>query len=132
MLGAIQRDQHPTVQALERVEYSLCRDRFEEQRIERRRRRPVQHQPNIRIGRDGGHTEQGLAVRPAVPLLQRALMAQERGASHEKDREVREADVSHGVLAVVARSFAPVRKIGADSSQLSEQGLQGGHKACES
>jgi hypothetical protein len=118
MLGAIQRDQHPTVQALERVEYSLCRDRFEEQRIERRRRRPVQHQPNIRIGRDGGHTEQGLAVRPAVPLLQRALMAQERGASHEKDREGREADVSHGVLAVVARSFAPVRKIGADSSQL--------------
>lgn len=131
-LGSIQRDQHPPAQTLERIEHARCRDRFEEQRIERRRLGAVEHQADIGVGWNGGHAEQGLAVRPAMSFGERALMAQERGASHEKHRERRETDVGQGVFTITARSLAPIRQTGADSFQLSDQGLQGRHRGIES
>lgn len=132
MLGSIQRDQNPPIQASEWVEHAVRGDRFEEQRIERHRRGTIQHLADIGVRWNGGHAEQGLAIRPAVSLFQRALMAQERGASHEEHRERREADVGHGVFAVTAWPFALVRKAGANAFQLSDQGLQDGHGAIES
>ena len=115
MFGSIDGDQHPpgqrTVRTAERVEYPLLRDRFEEQRIEHLRRGTVEHQADIRVGWVRGHTEQGLAIRPAMSFLQRALMAQKRGgASHEEHRERGETDVGHGVFAGAAQRFAPVGK----------------------
>ena len=107
-------------------------DRFEEQRIERRRWGTIQHLADIGVSWNGGHAEQGLAIRPAVSLFQRALMAQERRASHEEHRERREADIGHGVFAVTAWPFALVREAGANAFQLSDQGLQHRHAAIES
>ena len=132
MLGSIQRDQHPPAQTPEGVEHALRGDRFEEQWIERRGRRAVQHLANMGVSRNGGHAEQGLAVRPAMPLGQCALMAEERRASHEEHRERREPDVGHGVFAVTAWSFAPVREAGANACQFSDQGLQDRHGGIES
>jgi len=84
------------------------------------------------ICRDFCHAEQGLAVGPAVPLFQTALMAQEGRASHEEHRERRQADVGDGVLALHMRPFALIRKPGTDGFQFGDQGLQGGHRAIES
>jgi hypothetical protein len=128
----IERVRHPPVEAPERVEHALGGDRFGEQRIERPWRGAIQHPADIGIGRDGGHAEQGLAVRPAVSLFQGALMAEEGGASHEEHRERREADIGHRVFAVAARPFAPVRQAGANAFQIGDQGLQGRHGAIES
>ena len=44
MLGSIECDQHPAAEAPERVEHAYGRDRFEEQGVEGRRWRTVQHQ----------------------------------------------------------------------------------------
>ena len=71
-LGAIQRDRHPAIQALKRGKHAVCPGRLEEQRIERPRRGAVQHLSDVGIRWNGGHAEQGLAVRPAVALGQRA------------------------------------------------------------
>ncbi len=135
-LGSIQRDQHPSVpwatQAPEWVEHALGGDRFEEQRIECPGRGAIQHLADMGVGRNGGHAEQGLAVRPAVSLGQRALMAQKRGASHEEHRERREADVGHRVFAVAAWPLAPVREAGANAFQFGDKGLQDRHAAIES
>ena len=62
MLGSIQRDQNPAIQALKRGKHAVGLDRFEEQRIERCGRRAVQHLANVGVGRNGGHGEQGLAI----------------------------------------------------------------------
>jgi hypothetical protein len=86
----------------------------------------------MRIRRNGGDAEQGLAIRPPVSLFQTALMTQEGRASHEKHRESRKADVGHGVLAVAVRPSALVRETGADGIQFGDQRLQGSHRAIES
>src|SRR5450755_473594 len=130
--GSIKCDQHPPVEAPERIEHALRGDRFEEQGIERLRLGAIQHLADIGISWNGGHVEQGSAVRPAVSLGQHALMAQERGASHEEHRERREADIGHGVFALTAWPFALVWETGANAFQLSDQGLQDRHRAIES
>ena len=131
-LGSIQRDQRPAAQTLERRKYAVCRDRFEEQRIERSRRGTIKHLTDIDVRWNGGHAEQGLTVRSAMSLGQRALVGQERRASREEHRERREADVRHSILAVAAWPFAPVWQAGANAFQFSDQGLQDCHAAIES
>ena len=130
--GSIQCDQRPSIQTLERGEYAVCLDRFEKHRIGRPRRGAVEHLADIDVCRYGRHAEQGVAIRPSVPLRQPALMSQEGGASHEKHRERREADVGHRVFAAARRSFALVRKAGADIFQFSDQELQDRHEPIES
>src|ERR1700679_2968789 len=103
-LGSIQRDQRASTQTLEWREYAVCLDRFEKQRIERGWRGAVEHLADIDVSRYRRHAEQALAIRPPVSLRQPALMGQEGGASHEKHRERREADVGHRVFAVAPRS----------------------------
>ena len=132
VLGSVQRDQHPPAQALERRQRPGGLDRLEEQPVERRRRSTVQHQADIVVGRDRRDAEQRLAVRSAMALLQRSLMRQERRACHEEDRERRQADIRHGIVAVTARSGALVRKTGADIAQLPDQLLNRAHPAKES
>ena len=121
MLGPIERDWHSPIQALERRQRPGRLDRLHEQPIERRRRGAVQHQADVVVGGDRRHGEQRLAVRSAEALLQRALMRQERRASHEEDRERRQTNVRHRVIAVTPRSFALVGKTGADFSQRPDQ-----------
>jgi len=62
MLGSIQRDQHPAIQAPEWVESTYRGDRFEEQWIERLRWGAVQHLSDVGVSWNGGHAEQGLAI----------------------------------------------------------------------
>ena len=71
------------------------------------------------------------AVRPAVSLRQRSLMPKERRASHEEDRERRQTDVRHGVVAVARRALALVGETGADLAQLPDQLLNGAHPALD-
>src|ERR1019366_820784 len=92
MLGPVQRDQRPPTQALEPRQRPCCLDRLEEQRVERCRRRAVQHLADIVVRGDRRDAEQRLAVRPAMALLQRPLMRQERRTSHEEYRERGQTD----------------------------------------
>jgi len=131
VFGAIQRDQHPPAQALEGSEHALGFDGLVEQRIERDRWGTIQHQTDIAIRWNSGDAEQGLTIRPAVALLQRALMRQERWTSHEEQRERGRTDIRHRITADPRRS-APVGKTGADLTQSAEQGLQRVHGATES
>jgi hypothetical protein len=101
-------------------------------RGERRRCGAIEHQAGVGIGRDGGHAEQCLAVRPPVSLHQRTLMTQERRASHKKHRERRQADVGHGVVTVTTRCLAPVGETGTNPPQFRDQLLQRRHLAVES
>ena len=107
-------------------------DRIEKQLVERRWLGAVQHLADMGVGWNGCHSEQRLAVRPAMPGLQRARMTQKRGAAHEKHRECGNTDVSHAVFALTTRAFAPIGKTGADAFQLGDQGLQDTHRASES
>jgi hypothetical protein len=120
VLRPVQRDQRPATEALKRREYAFGLDDFEEQReqrIECRRRCAVEHQADVGIARDGGHAEQGLAVRPALPFLQRPLVRQERRATHEEHRERGQTDVGHAVCPVAARALPLIRQTGADVFQ---------------
>jgi hypothetical protein len=69
-----------------------------EHRKEQRRVDRVEHGPDLIVARDRRHAEQAPAVRPALPLLQMALMRQERRALHEEHRKRRK--VGHGVARV--------------------------------
>jgi hypothetical protein len=57
---------------------------------------------------------------------------QEGGATHEEQRERRQADVGHAVVAGAARSLALVGKTGADRVQLGNEGLDHTHTDVES
>lgn len=103
-----------------------------EQRVEGRRRGPVQHQPDVVVRGDGRHAEQGLAIGPALAVLQPALMRQERRAAHEEQREGRKTDVAHRVIAIAPRPAAPVGKTGADRAKLGDQLRHDAHIRLES
>ena len=120
VLAAIQRDQQPSAQAMEPRQRPGCLDGPHEECVKDCRRGAVQHQADVVVGGDCRHAEQGLAVGPALPPLQRPLVCQKRRASHEEQRERREADVGHGVVALTARSLALVWKTGADRAQLGD------------
>src|SRR4051795_2895966 len=59
-------------------------------------------------------------------------MPKERRASHEEDRERRQTDVSHCVVAVTPRAFALVGQTGADLAQRPDHLCNGAHPALES
>ena len=133
MLGAVERDQQPAAQALERRKAVGCGgdlQALEEQPVEGGRRIAVEHLADVVVARYRRHTEQGLAVRSAVPLGERPLVPQERRALHEEHRERRQADVRHGVA--VARPHALVVKPSTDFLQVRQQFFQRVHAAVES
>ena len=132
VLGPIERDRYPPVQTLERCQWPRSLDRVHEQAVKCRRRSAVQHQADVVVGGDRRHAEQRLAVRPTVALRQRLLMPKERRASHEEDRERRQTDVRHCVVAVAPRAFALVGQTGADLAQRPDHVCNGAHPALES
>jgi hypothetical protein len=77
VFGAIQRDQDPSVETLERRQHPRRLNRLEEQRIEGCRWHTIQHLADIVVAGDGRHGEQGLAVRAALSLREGALVRQE-------------------------------------------------------
>src|SRR5919202_723156 len=92
----------------------------------------IQHLADVVVAGDGGHAEQGLAVRASLPRRQGPLMGQERRAAHEEQRERRQADVRHCVGTDGQRSFATVRQTGTDRTQIGNVVLKGTHTAPES
>src|SRR5277367_5962246 len=132
ILAAIQRDEHPFAQALEACQRPGLLDGSHEQPVERRRGGTVQHQADVVVRGDRRDAEQGLAVRPALAALPCPLVLQEGGATHEEQRERRQADVGHAVVAGAARSLALVGKTGADRVQLGDEGLDHTHTDVES
>jgi hypothetical protein len=97
--------------------------------IERLRRGTVPRRADVVVRGDRRHAEQRLAVRPAVSLRLCPLMPKERRASHEEDRESRQADVGHRVVAVTPRPLALVRQTGADLAQRPKN-VRETHPAC--
>jgi len=132
VFGAIQRDQGPSAQALERGEHPRRLDCLDEQPIEGRRRGAIQYLADVIVAGDGGDAEQGLAVRAALSLRQDALMRQERRAAHEEQRERRQADIRHRVGADRQRRLATVGQTGADRAQIGNAVLKDTHTASES
>ena len=133
VLGPVERDQHASVEALERRQrVGGNRHGLHEQPVEGRGRGAVQHHADIVVRRDRRHSEQRLAVRSAMALRQGALMGQERRAAHEEQRERRQADIRHRVGAIALRPLSPVRKTGADLLQIRDQALQRAHASVES
>src|SRR4051794_33742379 len=99
MLGSIRHDQNLARQASEWVEHAVRSDRLKNNGSSA----PGGHHPA-----SGGYRRQSewrsCRTRSGnstgrIPLPG-ALMAQERGASHEEHRERREAGIGHGILAV--------------------------------
>jgi hypothetical protein len=132
VFGAVQHDQYPPTEALERGQHLRRLDRLDEQRIEGRGRGAIQHLADVIVAGDGGHGEQGLAVRTALPLRQGALMGQERRTAHEEERERGQADIGHRVCAAGQRSFATIGKTGTDRAQFANVFLKGTHTSSES
>jgi hypothetical protein len=89
-----------------------------------------QHLADVVVAGDGGHAEQTLAVRAALPLRQGALMRQEGRTAHEEERERRQADVRHRIAAARLRPFAPVGKIGTDRAQFGNAVFKGTPARC--
>src|SRR4051812_1894118 len=81
----------------------------------------VEHGADMVVGRDGRHAEQALAVRHLPPVLQRALVGEERLALHEEQRKGRQADIRHAVGHVAAPL---VRKGRAGRANACQKGLK--------
>jgi hypothetical protein len=133
VLRAVERDQQPAAQALERRKAIGRGNGFQpldEQPVEGAGCVAVEHLADVVVARDCRHAQQGLAVRLAMSLRQRPLVPQERGALHEEHRERRQTDIRHGVE--VALPQALVLKPGTDLSEFRQQFLECAHAAVES
>jgi hypothetical protein len=133
VLRPVERDQHVTAQAPERLEAALRlrpRDDLLEDPVKVAGRRAVQHLPDVIVRRDRRHAEQGLAIRPAMSLLQRPLIGQERWALHEENGESRQPDVRHRVADVPPPPL--VRQAGARLAHRRQQVLENLHPIVES
>ena len=77
------------------------------------------------VARDPIETEQRLAVRPSLSLLQTALVRQERRALQEEQGKRRQANISHRVARVA--SLPEVRQRVAAPSQCPDETIQDFH-----
>jgi hypothetical protein len=128
ILGSVEGDERSAAEPPER----LAQGRFEKPPLrvreagrEQGRVRPVEHVPDIIVGRDLLDAEQGLTVRPALALLQLTLKGQKRRALHEKHGEGRQPEIGHADIA--APPIARVRKRGAYRLQPREKRRQDRH-----
>ena len=106
VLGPIQRDQHPPVQALERRSSGPAASiALKNSASNAAAASTVQHQADVVIC-SGSRTCRRVfrSLIGRAPRSARPLMGQERRAAHEEDRECRQADVCHRVVVVTARS----------------------------
>lgn len=105
ILGAVERDEQPPVQAAEGVEAAIDAgqpvDRRGEQRMHQRRRGGIEHIADVFVGGQFGDAEQAGGVGAPVARLEPALMRQEGRALHEERREGGHADVGHPVVSRV-------------------------------
>ena len=102
---AVEGDQHAPAKPRERRQAAAPAQHVEhlvEGGLQVRRMHGVEHRPDVVVGRDRGHAEQGPAVRRRASLLQAALVGQERLRLHEEQREGRHPDVGHAVAHVAA------------------------------
>jgi hypothetical protein len=85
----------------------------------------VQQRPDMIVAGDPVETEQRLAVRPPLSLLQTTLMRQERRALQEEQGKRRQADVSHRIARVA--SLSEVRQRVAAPAQCPDKTIQDFH-----
>src|SRR5580692_13220030 len=82
ILRAVERDQHPSVEAVEHLQSAVdplkLIDGFSEYRTQQHRRGRIEHVPNMIVAGDFSDAEQTGAVGAAMPLLEPPLMCQER------------------------------------------------------
>ena len=132
MLGAIERDQHPVVEATERGERAGGVQSLAEQRVERLRRGAVQHLADGGVGGNAGDGEQGLAVGAALAFFEAALIGEERGAADEEQGEGGQHDVGHAVGVLAQRPLARVGEGGRDGPHGANEGGDQAHTDVES
>src|ERR1700759_22079 len=134
ILRAVERDQHPSVEAVEHLQSAIdplkLIDGFSEYRTQQQRRGRIEHVPNMIVAGDFSDAEQTGAVGAAMPLLEPPLMCQERRALHEKHREGRHSDVAHAKGRIHATPL--VRKPVQAASQRPKQGIEQTHAPDES
>jgi hypothetical protein len=94
------------------------------------RLRRIQHGPDLIMGGDLGHSEQGLAIRALTTILELLLMIQKGRALHEEPRERGHPEVDH--LADRVRAATLVGKPFQASSQRVQEGRQNAHPLPES
>src|SRR3954467_9419245 len=90
VFGAVQRDQHTAAEPLKGAQPAMPAQHIQglvEGGLQVRGMHWVEHGADMIVGRHGRHAEQALAVRHLPPFLQRALVAEERLALHEKQRK---------------------------------------------
>ena len=78
---AVERDQHAPAEPRKRRQAAPPAQHIKdlvEDGLQVRGMHRVEHRPDVVVGRDRGHAEQGPAVRRRPPLLQAALVGQER------------------------------------------------------
>jgi hypothetical protein len=100
IFGAVQSNQHMIAKLAESIQaarslqfrHHLGEDRMKVVGTDR-----VQQRPDMIVAGDLVQTEQRLAIRSPLSLLQTTLVRQERRALHEKQGKRRQADVSHRV-----------------------------------
>ena len=134
ILRAVERDQHMPTETAEDIQPALeppeLLDHVGEHRMQQRRRRRVQHVPDMVVARDLRDPEQRRAVRPPMAQIELTLMRQKRRALHEKHRKRRHAEIGHRIARVQAPAL--VRKSGQARAQRIEQGFEQTHPFCES
>src|SRR4051812_17247993 len=90
VFGAVERDQHTAAEPLKGAQPAMPAQHVQalvEGGLQVRGMHWVEHGADMIVGRHGRHAEQALAVRHLPPFLQRALVAEERLALHEEQRE---------------------------------------------
>ena len=126
VLGAVERDQHMTVQtaelpdavrSLQFIEYIV------EHLVELAGLDRVRFRADLAVSGDFGHAEQRLTVRSAPFFGKVTLMLQKRWALHEEDRERSQPKIRHRVLRV--GPGPPVRQRQAAAAQRGQKAVQG-------
>jgi hypothetical protein len=128
IFGAVQGDQHmipkpaKVLQAAGTLQFGhhLGEDRMEVGGADR-----VQQRPDMIVAGDPIQAEQRLAVRPALSVLQTALVRQERRALQEEQGKRRQTDISHRVAHIT--SLPEVRQRVAAPAQRPDQTIQDFH-----
>jgi hypothetical protein len=82
----------------------------------------VEHQTNVVVGRNLLHSEQSMAIRCAVALLQPPLMGQKGLTLHEKQGKRRKPNIRHRVAHI--RAAPCIGKAHADRAQPGQKRLQ--------
>ena len=128
IFGAVQSDQHVTAQLAESLQAARSlqfRHHLGDDWVEVVGADRVQQRPDMIVAGDPVETEQRLAIRAPLSLLQTTLVRQERRALHEEQGKRRQADVRHRIAHIT--SLPEVRQRVAAPAQRPDETIQDVH-----